>query len=105
MAAQVRRVPRRDSRLDRVGHCVQEVFNLARLRPQLVQRTWVVPCIISSPSIAERALVAKMVACGSTYLRHGCGGKVEGRRKSRRGESGVERASLGFWGLRSSSLV
>lgn len=89
----------RDSRLDGVGQCVQHVLNLARLRPQLVQRTWVVRCIVISPRIAEWALVAKMVACGSTYLRHGCGGKVKERGKSRRGESGVEWASLGFWGF------
>lgn len=95
---QMRNVPRRDSRLDGVGHGVQEVLNLVRLRPQLVQRTWVVPCIISSPSIAEWALVAKMVACGSTYLRHGCGGKVKERGRLGRGGCGFERASLGFWG-------
>jgi hypothetical protein len=75
---------RSDSRLDGVGHGVQEVLNLARLRPQLIQRTRVVPRVISSSSIAEWALVAEMVASGATYLRHGCGKVKERKKRSRR---------------------
>jgi len=61
-----------DSRLDGVGQGVQHVLNLARLRPQLVQRTRVIRAVVGSPSIAERALIAKMVAGCATDLRHGC---------------------------------
>jgi hypothetical protein len=75
VVAQSRWVVWKDSRLDRIRHGVQHVLYLARLRPQLVQRTRVVPRVIGSPSIAERALIAKVVTGGATYLRHGCGGR------------------------------
>jgi hypothetical protein len=65
--------PGRDLRLDGLGHGVQEILNLARLRPQLVQRTRVIARVVGSPSVAERALVAKVVAGSAAYLRHGCG--------------------------------
>jgi hypothetical protein len=63
----------RDSRLDGVGQGVQHILNLARLRAQLVERAGVVPGLVAAPSIAERALVAEVVAGGAAYLRHGCG--------------------------------
>jgi hypothetical protein len=65
-------VSRRDSRLKGVGQGVQHVLNFTRLRPQLVERTRVIRAIVGSPSIAEGALVAKMVAGCATNLRHGC---------------------------------
>jgi hypothetical protein len=68
-----------NSRLDGVGDIVQHVFELARLRPQLVQRTRVVPGIVIAPRVAERALIAQMISCCATYLRHGCGTVVEER--------------------------
>jgi hypothetical protein len=92
--------PGRDLRLDRLGHGVQEILNLACLRPQLVQRTRVIACIVGSPSVAEWALVAKMVAGSAAYLRHGCE-KVKER-------EGVEalRAKVGgqSWGFGSEAL-
>jgi hypothetical protein len=59
------------SRLDGVRDSVQHVLELARLRPQLVQRTRVVPAVIVAPRVAKRALVAQMVASCAAYLRHG----------------------------------
>jgi hypothetical protein len=85
----------RDSRLDGLGHGVQEILNLARLRPQLVQRTRVIACIVGSSSVAERALVAKVVAGSAAYLRHGCG-KVKEKEEveALRKPSGVGRAGV-----------
>jgi hypothetical protein len=60
-------------RLDGVGQSVQHILNLARLRPQLVQRTRVICRVVIPPRVAERALVAKMVAGGAANLRHGGG--------------------------------
>jgi hypothetical protein len=58
-------------RLDGVRNRVQHIFELACLRPQLVQRARVVTCVIAAPSIAEGTLVAQMVASCAAYLRHG----------------------------------
>jgi hypothetical protein len=60
-----------DSRLDGVRDSVQHVLELARLRPQLVHRARVVPGVIVAPRVAERALVAQVVASCAAYLRHG----------------------------------
>jgi hypothetical protein len=60
-------------RLDGVGQSVQHILNLARLRPQLVQRTRIIRGVVIPPRIAEWALVAKVVAGGAADLRHGGG--------------------------------
>ena len=69
-----------DSRLQRFRPAVQNVLNFACLHPQLVQWTRIVPRLVAAPSIAERALVAQMIASGAAYLRHG-GRKVCERRE------------------------
>jgi hypothetical protein len=64
-----------NSRLDRVGQCVQKVLNLIRLLPELIERARVVRGAIVPSSVTERALISQVVARGAPYLRHGCGRK------------------------------
>lgn len=63
------------SRLDRVGQRIQEILNLVRLLPELIERTRVVRGAVVPPSITERALVSQVVASCAPYLRHSCGRK------------------------------
>jgi hypothetical protein len=63
------------SRLDRVGQRVQEVLNLVRLLPELIEWTRVVRGAIVPSSVTERALVSQVVARCAPYLRHNCGRK------------------------------
>lgn len=62
-----------DSRLDRVGQGVQEVLDLVRLLPELVERAWVVRSAIVPSSVTEGALVSQVVARCAPNLRHNCG--------------------------------
>lgn len=61
----------RHSRLDGLRERVQHVLNFARLLSELVQWTGIVPCVIIAPRVAEGALVAQVVSCCASYLRHG----------------------------------
>lgn len=85
-------IARQYSRLDGVRYSVQHVLELARLRPQLVQRTRVVSGVIAASSIAEGALVPKMVASGAAYLRHG---ECRMEEKEWRLKEGKERRAMG----------
>lgn len=59
-------------RLDRIRNGVQPIFNLACLFTDSVQRAWVVGCSGCSGT-SKGVLVAKVIACGATNMRHGSG--------------------------------
>lgn len=65
------------SRFQRLPHGVQPVFDLARLFPDLVQRTGIARGIGTSLR-AKLVVQAQVVACGSSYLGHGEGLSLEG---------------------------
>jgi hypothetical protein len=62
-------------RLDRIRNSVQPIFNLACLFTDGIQGAWVVGCSGGSGA-AKGVLVAKVIACGATNMRHGSGALV-----------------------------
>jgi hypothetical protein len=80
-----------DVRLDRVGHGVEEILDLAGLVANGIQRAWVTRSL-SATGTTKRILVTQVVTGGPTYLRHDDGderreydeGKDGGREERRR---------------------